>query len=38
MASFVPNKLKIALINKNKGCHFTILKIKINITGTNFPE
>ena len=38
MTSFVPNELKIAPINKNKGCHFTILKVKIYIKGTNFPK
>ena len=31
MTSFVANELKIALINKNKSCHFTILKIEIYI-------
>ena len=38
MTSFVPNELKIALINKNKSCHFTILKVEINIKRINFPK
>ena len=31
MTSFVANELKIALINKNKSCYFTILKVEIYI-------
>ena len=38
MIRFVPNKLKVALINKNKSCHLTILKVEIHIKGTNFPK
>ena len=33
MIRFVPNKLKVALINKNKSCHLTILKVEIHIKG-----
>ena len=38
MISFVPSELKIALVNKNKSCHFTILKVDIYIKGTNVPK
>ena len=31
MKSFVPNELKIALTNKNKSCHITVLKLEIYI-------
>ena len=31
MTSFVANELKIALINKNKSCYFTVLKVEIYI-------
>ena len=37
MTSFVPNELKVALINKNKS-HFTILKVEIYIKGSNVPN
>lgn len=38
MIRFVPNKLKVVLINKNKSCHLTILKAEIHIKGKNFPK
>lgn len=38
MIRFVPNKLKVVLINKNKSCHLTILKAEIHIRGKNFPK